>query len=267
MTEQLKDRVALVYGAGGPGQELSNGRAAAIAYARAGAIVVCIDREACAAEETARQITEEGGKALAIAADVIHTEQVNQSVEQALQAFGRLDILHNNVGIAPAGGPLDIDDEAFARVMNINVGSVHRTARAVLPHFLKQGKGAIVNISSLAAVRWSGYSYFAYYSSKAAMNQATVALALQYAAQGIRANAIMPGVIDTPLVYQQISAQYGSVETMRQARQNAVPMKRTGTPWDVANAAVFLASDQAGFINGVCLPVDGGHSCAIPGLA
>lgn len=267
MTEQLKDRVALVYGAGGPGEELSNGRAAAIAYARAGAIVVCLDRQADTAEETARQISEEGGRALALTADVTNSEQVNQSVEQALQAFGRIDILHNNVGIAPAGGPLETDDAAFARVMDINVGSVHRTARAVLPHFIQQGKGAIVNISSLSAIRWSGYSYFAYYASKAAMNQATVALALQYAAQGIRANAVMPGVIDTPLVYQQISAQYDSVEAMREARRNAVPMKRTGTPWDVANAAVFLASDQAGFINGVCLPVDGGHGCAIPGLA
>lgn len=266
MNERLKDRVVLVYGAGGPPGQLSNGRAAAITYARAGAVVACIDREMLAAQETAQQIQAEGGRALALAADVTDTGQVNQSVDAVIGEFGRIDVLHNNVGIAKAGGPLEVDEAEFNRVMDVNVGSMHRTVRAVLPHFLAQNKGAIVNISSLAAVRWSGYSYFAYYASKAALNQATVAIALQYAAQGIRANVVMPGVIDTPLVYQQISAQYVDVEAMREARRNAVPMKRTGSPWDIANASVFLASDEAGFINGVCLPVDGGHACAIPGL-
>ncbi|MCY1555095.1 Dihydroanticapsin 7-dehydrogenase [compost metagenome] len=123
-----------------------------------------------------------------------------------------------------------------------------------------------MNISSLAAIRYSGYSYFAYYASKAAVNQATVAIALQYADQGIRANVIMPGVIDTPMVYKQIVGQYKNVDEMKQARNRAVPMKRTGSPWDIANAAVFLASDEARFITGVCLPVDGGHSCVMPGL-
>ena len=136
----------------------------------------------------------------------------------AIEHFGQLDILHNNVGVAHPVGPLELDDAAFQRTMDINVGSVHRTVRAVLPHFLAQGIGAIVNVSSLAAIRWSGYSYFAYYASKAAMNEATVAIALQYADRGIRANVIMPGVIDTPLVYKQISAQYSSVEEMVAAR-------------------------------------------------
>ncbi|RRD59039.1 SDR family oxidoreductase [Comamonadaceae bacterium OH2545_COT-014] len=266
MPGRLQDRVALVYGAGGPPGELSNGRAAALTYAREGAAVACIDRDTSAAQETARQITAQGGQAVALTADVTSTAQVDQSVQDALRHFGRLDILHNNVGIAPAGGPLDMDEAALQRVMDVNLGAMHRTVRAVLPQFLRQQKGVIVNISSIAAIRWTGYAYFAYYASKAALNQATVALALQYASQGIRANAILPGVIDTPLVYQQISAQYASVEQMRHARRQAVPMKRTGTPWDVAHAAVFLASDEAGFINGVCLPVDGGHSCAIPGL-
>ena len=179
---------------------------------------------------------------------------------------GKIDVLLNNVGIAPAGGPLDIDDALFQRTMDINVGSILRTTRAVLPHFLKQGSGVITNISSLASIRWSGYSYFAYYASKAALNQATVATALEFADKGIRANAILPGVIDTPLVYQQIAAQYDSIEHIKEQRANAVPMKRTGTPWDIANAAVFLASDAAGFITGVCLPVDAGHSCAMPGM-
>lgn len=136
----------------------------------------------------------------------------------------------------------------------------------MLPHFISQGSGSIVNVSSLAAFRWTGYSYFSYYASKAAVKQATVAIALQYADQGIRANVIMPGVIDTPLVYKQIADQYSSVEEMVRARSHAVPMRKTGSPWDIASAAVFLASEEAGFITEVCLPVYGGHSCAIPGL-
>lgn len=267
MADRLKGKVAIVFGAGGPVGEWSNGKAAAAAYAREGAAVVCIDRLADAAEEAAEVIRGEGGNAIALVADVTRTDDVDQAVKEAAERFGRLDILHNNVGVAHPGGPLDLDDAAFQRTMDINVGSVHRTVRATLPYFLAQKSGVIVNVSSLAAIRWSGYSYFAYYTSKAAVNQATVAIALQYAGQGIRANAIMPGVIDTPLVYKQISVQYSSVEEMVKARRESVPMKRTGSPWDIANAAVFLASEDAGFITGVCLPVDGGHSCVLPGLA
>lgn len=266
MTNRLKGKVAIVFGAGGPPGEISNGRAAAIAYARAGAAVIATDRLGDAAEETAAIIRSEGYESFSIETDVTSTEAVTQAVKVGFDRFGHLDILHNNVGIAPAGSPIEMDDETFQSVMDINVGSVHRTARAVLPHFLSQKSGAIVNVSSLAAIRWTGYSYFSYYASKAAVNQATVALALQYADQGIRANVIMPGVIDTPLVYKQIADQYSSVEEMVRARSQAVPMRKTGSPWDIASAAVFLASEEADFITGVCLPVDGGHSCAMPGL-
>lgn len=266
MVDRLKSKVAIVFGAGGPPNEWSNGKATAVAYAREGAAVICVDRIAEAAEEAARAIRDEGHEAIAVVADVTQTNDVNRAVLTGIERFGHLDILHNNVGVAQAGGPLELDDAAFQRTMDINIGSVHRTVRAVLPHFLAQCSGAIVNISSLAAIRWSGYSYFAYYASKAAVNQATVAIALQYAPVGIRANAIMPGVIDTPLVYKQISAQYASIEAMVAARSRAVPMNRPGSPWDIAAAAVFLASEEARFITGVCLPVDGGHSCVMPGL-
>lgn len=266
MVDRLKDKVAIVFGAGGPPGEWSNGKATSVAFGREGAAVICVDRIAEAAEEAAQVIRAEGHEAIAVVADVTQTEQVNRAVQVGIERFGRVDILHNNVGVASPGGPLELDDAAFQRTMDINVGSVHRTVRAVLPHFLAQGSGAVVNVSSLAAIRWSGYSYFAYYASKAAVNQATVAIALQYADKGIRANAIMPGVIDTPLVYKQISAQYSSVEEMVTARSRAVPMKRPGSPWDIASAAVFLASDEANFITGVCLPVDGGHACVMPGL-
>ena len=261
---RLENRVALVFGAGSSGPGWSNGKAAAVAYGREGARVVAIDVSAEAAEETAARVTEESGDALAVAADATDLAAVEAAVATALDRFGRIDILHNNVGVVLHGGPPDLDEAAFQKNLDVNLGSVFRTAKAVLPHFIAARRGVIVNISSIAATRWTGYPYFAYYAAKAAVNQATVALALQYAPYGIRANCIMPGLIDTPLIYRQIASQYASAEEMVAARARAVPLGRMGSAWDVANAAVFLASDEAGFITGVCLPVDGGQSCAVP---
>lgn len=260
---KLAGRTALVFGAGSSGPGWSNGKAAAVAYAREGARVVSIDLLPEAAEETAHIIESEGGTAIAVRCDVTDLTSVQAAVAKTIETFGRLDILHNNVGAVTYGGPVELDEEAFRRNLDLNVGSVYRTAKVVIPHFLAHGKGAIVNISSLAAVRWTGYPYFAYYASKAAVNQATVALALQYARSGIRANAVMPGAIDTPLIYKQISSQYASTEEMIAARNAMIPMGKMGTAWDVAAAAVFLASDDAQFITGVTLPVDGGQSCAM----
>lgn len=260
---KLAGRTALVFGAGSSGPGWGNGKAAAVAYAREGARVVAIDLSLEAAEETAQIIASEGGIAIAVACDVLDLASIEAAVTKSIDSFGRLDILHNNVGAVVLGGPVELDQETFRRNLDLNVGSVYRTAKVVIPHFLKAGKGAIVNISSLAAVRWTGYPYFAYYASKAAVNQATVALALQYARSGIRANAVMPGAIDTPLIYKQISSQYASIEEMVAARNAMIPMGKMGTAWDVAAAAVFLASDDAQFITGVTLPVDGGQSCAM----
>ncbi len=260
---RLADRVAIVFGAGSSGPGVGNGKAAAITYAREGARVVAVDVSEAAAEETAGLIRSEGHEALAVAADVTELASIEAAVVAATLRFGRLDILHNNVGVVLHGGPVELEEEAFARNLDLNLGSVYRTAKAVLPHFLAQGRGVIVNISSIAAVRWTGYPYFAYYAAKAAVNQATVALALQYASRGIRANCVMPGLIDTPLIYRSIAGQYASPEEMVAARARAVPMGRMGSPWDVARAAAFLASDDAAFITGVCLPVDGGQTCAM----
>jgi NAD(P)-dependent dehydrogenase (short-subunit alcohol dehydrogenase family) len=262
---RLKDKVALVFGAGSSGPGWSNGKAAAVAYAREGARVVAIDRVEQAARETVECIEGEHLQALAVQADVTDTGSVAAAVEQAMQAFGRIDILHNNVGTTVMGGPVELDEDVWKRSLDINLGSVYRTSKAVLPHMVRQGRGVIINISSLASIRWAGYPYFAYYAAKAAVNQATVALAMQYAKQGIRANAILPGAVDTPLIYREISSQYSSVEEMRTARDRAIPMGKMGTAWDIANAAVFLASDEAAFITGVCLPVDGGQSCVMAG--
>jgi NAD(P)-dependent dehydrogenase (short-subunit alcohol dehydrogenase family) len=263
MVDRLKGKTVIVFGAGSSGPGWGNGKAAAVAYAREGASVACVDLARNAAEETASIITNEGGEAIALAADVTDTGSVEDAVAAMSATFGRIDVLHNNVGVTHMGGPVELTEEQFEAALQLNVGSVYRTAKAVIPRMLQQGGGAIVNISSLAAIRWTGYPYFAYYATKAAVNQATVALAMQYARQGIRANCIMPGLIDTPLIYRQISGQYASVEEMVAARNAAVPMGRMGTAWDVAHAAVFLASDEAQFITGVCLPVDGGQSCAV----
>lgn len=263
MSGRLEGKSAIVFGAGSSGPGWGNGKTAAVAYAREGASVACVDLLAEAAEETASIIRGEGGTALALAADVTDLTSIREAAEQAAAAFGGISILHNNVGVTHMGGPVELDEEKFQAALDLNIGPVYRTAKAVLPHMLKAGGGAIVNISSLAAIRYVGYPYFAYYATKAAVNQATVALAMQYARQGIRANCIMPGLIDTPLIYKQISGQYASVEEMVAARDAMVPMGHMGTAWDVAAAAVFLASDEARFITGVCLPVDGGQSCAV----
>jgi NAD(P)-dependent dehydrogenase (short-subunit alcohol dehydrogenase family) len=188
---------------------------------------------------------------------------VEQAVARVLERFGRIDILDNNVGVAHMGGPIELDEDRFKTALDLNIGSVYRASKAILPQMLRQGSGAVINISSIAAIRWTGYPYFAYYATKAAVNHATVALAIQYARNGIRANCIMPSLVDTPLIYQRISGQYGSVEEMVEARKQAVPIGKMGSARDIANAAVFLASDGAQFITGICLPVDGGQSCSM----
>ena len=255
---KLVGRTALVFGAGSIGPGWGNGKAAAVAYARAGASVVAIDYNFSAAQETAALIEAEQGKSLALACDVTKTAEVEGAVAKSLSAFGSIDILHNNVGHAGMGGPIELSEEQWLREMDINLNSMFRTAKAALPHMLKQQRGVITNISSSAGIRYTGYPYASYYASKGGVNQLTVGLALQYAAQGVRCNAILPGLMDTPLIYAQIAGQYKTVEEMQAVRHAATPTGRMGTAWDVAHAAVFLASDDASYINAVCLPVDGG---------
>ncbi len=165
------------------------------------------------------------------------------------------------------GGPIELTEEQFQSSIDLNLGSVFRTAKTVIPHILKSGSGSIVNISSLAALRYTGYPYFAYYAAKAGVNHATIALAMEYARRGIRANCVAPGAIDTPLVYRQIADQYTSVDEMLDERRRKVPLGVLGDAWDVARASLFLASDDARFITGVCLPVDGGQNCATQPLS
>ncbi len=257
---RLAGRVALVFGAGCAGPGWGNGNAAAVAYGREGALVVAVDRDLVAAETTRDLARAEGLTCEALAADVTRSDSVARAVADTMRLHGRIDVLHNNVGYAGMGGPIELLEAEWDRLLDLNLKGVFLACKHVLPVMLQQGKGAIVNISSIAAIRWTGYPYAAYYAAKAGVNQLTVSLAMQYAAQGIRANAIMPGMMNTPLIHQQIAGQYASADDMVRARDAACPMGRMGTGWDVAHAAVFLASDQAAYITGVCLPVDGGIS-------
>ncbi|MCA0243023.1 MAG: SDR family oxidoreductase [Proteobacteria bacterium] len=253
----LEGRVALVFGAGSAGPGWGNGKAAAVTYARAGATVIAVDINPAAAEETRAIIAGEGGRAEAATCDVTRSAEVLALADGVAARHGRIDVLHNNVGITAMGGVLDESEESFRRVLDVNLTSAFLTCKHVLPHMLARGKGAVVNVSSLASLRYS-YPYASYQASKAGLNQLTQSVALQFAKQGIRANAVLPGMIDTPLIHQQIAGQYDSPEAMIAQRNAKTPMGRQGTAWDVANAALFLASDAAGYITGQCLVVDGG---------
>ncbi|MET0134306.1 MAG: SDR family oxidoreductase [Kibdelosporangium sp.] len=256
---RLDGRVALVFGAGSSGRRLSNGRAAALAYARAGALVVPIDIDRGSAEHTAELIIAEGGTALPLVADVTDEDDVANAVAAAVE-LGVPTILHNNVGAAVIGGIDGLSRTTWDQALSVNVTSVFLTCKHTLPHMLAAGGGAVVNVSSLAAIRYVGYDYPAYMAAKAAVNQLTVALALTHARDGIRVNAVVPGLIDTPMVERQLHTAPGAAAEAKARRDAASPTGRMGTPWDVAHAAVFLASDDAAYINGVCLPVDGGLS-------
>jgi NAD(P)-dependent dehydrogenase (short-subunit alcohol dehydrogenase family) len=255
---RLKDRIAIVFGAGSVGPGWGNGKASAVAYAREGAVVIAVDVNRAAAEETVMIITGEGGRAAAMACDVTREAEVKAVIDAAVAAHGRIDILHNNVGHTRMGGPPDISLEDWRREIDLNLTGAFLACKFAIPVMLAQKRGVITNISSSAGLRYTGYPYASYYAAKGGVNQFTVGVALQYARHGIRANAILPGLMDTPLIHQQIAGQYADREAMMAARHEASPTGRMGDAWDVANAAVFLASDEAAYINAVCLPVDGG---------
>jgi NAD(P)-dependent dehydrogenase (short-subunit alcohol dehydrogenase family) len=261
MSHRLQDKIAIVFGAGSVGPGWGNGKATATLFAREGAHVVCVDFNPDAARETVGIITDEGGYASAAICDVTRSEQVKQVVDDVFSRHGRIDVLHNNVGYATMGGPVELSEEEWHKTIDLNITGCFITCKHVLPHMLARRSGAIVNVSSIAAIRWTGYPYAAYYAAKAAVNNFTMGLALQYAKDGIRANAVMPGLMNTPLIHQQISGQYKDPDDMVRARDAACPMGRMGTAWEVAHAALFLASDEASYITGVSLPVDGGLTC------
>ena len=265
MGDRLRDKVAIVVGGGQTeGETIGNGRATALLFAREAARVVVADRRLDSAEETVALIEGEGGEASACAVDVTRSDDCRRLAETALERHGRIDVLHNNVGIGTGdAGPVHLEEEVWDRIYATNVRGAFLTCKYVLPALRAQRSGAIVNISSVAAVAATGM--LAYKTSKAALNALTHALATGNARYGIRANAIMPGLMNTPMAIEGISRARGvPKEQLIAERNSAVPLgAQMGTAWDVAYAALFLASDEANFITGVVLPVDGGQSARI----
>ena len=263
---RLAGKVAVVVGAGQqPGETIGNGRAIALTFAREGAEVLCVDRDAERAQAVADEISAAGGTAFAVAADVVTDAEA--IIAAALARWGRIDVLVNNVGIGHIeDGPAQrCTDEVFERVFAVNFSGARRVIRAALGPMRAAGSGSIVNVSSIASI--AGANMIAYEVSKAALNRLTTATAQGSAAKGVRCNAVLPGLMDTPMGVSGTAARDGrSVDEQRAARSAMVLLKGgMGSGWDTANAVLFLASDEARFITGVLLPVDGGASVRIGG--
>jgi NAD(P)-dependent dehydrogenase (short-subunit alcohol dehydrogenase family) len=265
MEKRLEGKVAIVTGAGQtPGDTIGNGRAISLLFARAGARVMLVDRHLDSAKETEDMITREGGEAFPFAADVRRSEDCRAMVDQCLARYGRIDILVNNVGTGGEDlGPVKLKEEAWDRIYAVNVKSMYLTCKHVIPCMEEQGGGAIVNISSIASV--CATPMLAYKTSKSAVNSLTHSIAMMYAGKGIRANCIMPGLMNTPMAIEGISRMTGvHKDDLIKKRSGMIPLKGgMGSGWDTAYAALFLASDEARFITAALLPVDGGQSARI----
>ena len=268
MTDRLKGKVALVMGAGSSGGGWSNGKAVAAVYAREGASVLAVDFDFARAQEAAREIGADGLQILPFRCDVTHQEDVEAAVAEAVKAFGGLDILHNNVGVGSAGGPWDRTPlEAWRREIDVSLTSVFLGTKAAIPAFRARGGGAIVNTSSIAAIRpLNRGSSAPYVAAKAGVEALTRQCAADYGPENIRANCIRIGFCDTPLVrgmYIKAGVTGEALEAKMKEGGAIVPLRHERTTvWDVANAAVFLASDEARHVTGVILNVDGGLDVA-----
>ena len=262
MIGRLDGKVALVAGAGSIGPGWGNGKAAAVLFAREGAGVCCADINLDAAEETAELIRGEGGKAVAVQCDVADAKSVEAMVKACMQAFATIDILDNNVGLAQVGGVVELPEADWDRVMDVNLKGAYLTMKLVSPVMVENGGGSIVNISSIAGIRYTGVPYATYYASKGALNHLTRTTAVEYASRKVRVNAVLPGLMKTPMVEKSagLADAYagGDVEAMWAARDAQVPMGHMGDAWDVAHAALFLASDESRYVTGIELVVDGG---------
>lgn len=271
---RMKGKSVLVMGGGSIMPGWGNGKAAAVLYAMEGARVVVCDARQDAAEETAAIIAKTGGSATAIAADATSETDVARVVARCKQLHGRIDVLHNNVGGSGTGRSLDditLDD--WNATIARNLTSAMLSCREVAPVMVAQGGGAIVNVSSISSIRHLGVPTAVYSAGKAGLNGLTQNIAVEYAGRGVRANCVLPGYIDTPFIRRTIGGVpayerkgFTSAEDYAKARDATIPMRRMGTGWDVAYASLFLASDEASYITGTTLVVDGGVTATCPGV-
>ena len=261
----LKSKVCLVIGGGSLGPGWGIGRAIAFAFAREGACVAVADVNLEAAQETVDLIIKAGGKAASYVVDVTDDASIQGLVSDVEKQLGPIDVLYNNVGISKRGDAAETSGADWRRIQDANVTSIHIAAQAVLPGMKARKSGVILTTSSVAAQRHLGYSSVAYAATKAAAIHLTQTIAIEYAAYGIRANSIVAGLIDTPRIKILLKDSYGgSIEDMQASRNRVVPMGHMGDAWDIAEAAVFLASDKAKYITGTQLVVDGGLSATVP---
>ena len=260
MAERLAGKVALVVGAGSVGEGWGNGKAASVLFAREGASIFAVDIDPKAAETTVALIEGEGGTAVAHAGDATRRADVEAMVEACIGRFGRIDVLQNNVGGSFPGGPVEMHEDDWHAQLTLNLDTAFLACKCVLPVMEAQRSGAIVNVASVAGLRYLNRTMIAYQTAKAGLIQFTRAVAMQYAAKGIRANTVVPGLMHTPLVEQRIAGQYGGGDiaaTIAQ-RDAMCPTGRMGDAWDVAHASLFLASDEARYVTATEIVVDGG---------
>lgn len=259
---RLAGKIALITGAGSVGPGWGNGRAMAVRFAQEGAKVFGVDSQAQRMHETAQLIRDAGGIFEGASCDVTDSAAVARMVAQCIASFGRIDVLINNVGGSAKGGPVEMSEEVWDEQIDHNLKSVFLTCKHVLPHMLAQGGGAIVNISSTSGIRWTGSAQVAYAATKAGVIQLSRVLAVQYAKQGIRVNTVVPGQLHTPMVEARLAGQRagGDVQGLLAQRQSRIPLPFMGDGRDTANAALFLASDEARFVTGTEIVVDGGMS-------
>jgi NAD(P)-dependent dehydrogenase (short-subunit alcohol dehydrogenase family) len=266
MTGRLQDKVVLVTGAGSVGPGWGNGRAIAVRLVQEGAKVMALDRDPERLAETLERAhavqDTHGGEIASMSCDVTDTASVHAAVQATLARFGRIDVLVNNVGGSAAGGPVEMSEEVWDTQIDHNLTSVFLMCKHVLPAMAQQGTGAVVNISSTSGIRWTGSAQVAYAATKAAVIQLSRVVAVQYAKQGIRVNTVVPGQLHTPMVDVRLAKQRtgGDVQTLLTQRQARIPLPFMGDGQDTANAVLFLASDEARFITGTEIIVDGGMS-------
>lgn len=260
MAARLEGKVAIVGGAGSSGPGWGNGKASAVLFAREGARVLCVDINEAAAAETVGLIEGEGGTASACHADLTTAAGAEAMAAACVDRYGRIDVLMNNVGASAPGGPAEMTEAVWDRQFDLNLRTAFLSCKYVMPVMARQKSGAVVNVASIAGIRYLGRDLVGYAASKAALIQMSRAVAMQYVRDGIRSNAILPGLMATPMVVERCRRQYGEdgFEAAMQTRHEMCPSGRMGDAWDVAHAALFLASDEARYVTATELVVDGG---------